>query len=47
MTHKTIITIKEVNIVSLFEVNFVMKLKKANTKRIAPIIKIYLKIVTL
>ncbi len=35
----------EVNMVNLFEVNFIKKLKKANTKRIIPIIEMYFKIV--
>ena len=42
---KIIIAIIEVNTVNLFEVNFIIKLIKANTKRIAPIIEIYFKIV--
>lgn len=44
-TDKIIMAIIEVNTVSLFEVNFIIKLKKANIKRIAPIMEIYFKIV--
>lgn len=42
---KIIITIIEIKTVNLLEVNFIIKLKKANTKRIAPIMEIYFKIV--